>query len=188
MRFVKGLCACALFGLFANAHAADNGVYAGITVGQAETDVDALLDGAIDDSDTGFKIVLGLRPLDWIGVEMNYVNLGEVSAGGGSPLSGGFKVEQTGVDVVGLLFLDVGMVDFYAKGGLIRWDADIRFNTIFGGGRGSENGTDAVFGAGAQLRFGSFAARLEYEKFNIDTGSFADKPQMISLGLTYTFF
>ena len=181
--------ACGLLGFAARVHAADNGVYAGISLGSSQFDVQDSTVVRTDDNDTGFKILLGLRPLDWVGVEINYVNLGQARGdAGGFPFSD-FRSDQSGVDVMGLLFLDAGPVDLFAKGGLIRWDADTRFNSpLFGSIRVSDNGTDAVFGAGAQVRLGSFAARLEYEHFDIDTDGLADKPDLISLGLTYTFF
>ena len=196
-RRIRSVMACAMLGLITTAaRAADNGVYAGIAVGHAETDVESIsipgFDSSVDDNDTGFKIMVGLRPLDWLGVEMNYVNLGQVSGNTGDLLPLRFRVEESGVDVLGLLFWDVApVVDLFAKGGFIRWDADTRFDSPLIGRRirGSDRGTDLAFGAGAQVHFGSIAARLEYEYFDIDTpDDIANKPQMISLGVTYTFF
>jgi hypothetical protein len=182
--------ACAMLGLFASAHAADNGVYAGFSVGESKANVDSFFGGSVDEKDTGFKIFTGLRPLDWLGVEISYVNLGQVSAD--TPFIGGSSrshVKTSGVDAVGLLFWDVGMFDVFAKGGLIRWDASGTVDGFFGRFPVNDSGTDLVWGAGAQVRFGSLAARLEYERFDIDASEgFAGKPQMISLGLTYTFF
>jgi hypothetical protein len=193
--------ASAMLGLFATAHAADNGVYAGLSVGHVDSDVEGVslpqpfqITTSVDDKDTGFKLSVGLRPLDWVAVEMGYVNFGEVSTNTtvtGLPGAISTRTKLTGFDVVGLLFAEVGPVDLFAKGGLIRWDANLRISSplVFTTNRASDNGTDAVFGAGAQMHFGSLAGRLEYEYFNIgDSNGSGGKPKMISVGVTYTFF
>ena len=44
-------------------------------------------------------------------------------------------------------------------------------------------GSDPTYGAGAQMRLGSFALRLEYERFDFDH----DSSDLVSIGFTYTF-
>jgi hypothetical protein len=190
MRALQVLMACAMFGLIATAQAADNGVYAGIAVGQSKTDVQSFFDDdEVDEEDTGFKLLLGLRPLDWLGVEVNYVYLGEVSGGADFPDFTSFRVKQTGFGASGVLFYDIATFDLFAKAGLIRWDASRTVDTFFGRFNVSDKGTDLTWGAGAQARFGSLAARLEYERYEIDeSDGFIGKPHLISLGLTWTFF
>ena len=54
--------------------AADNGFYLGGSLGQSSiqwTEQAVKFDGA----GTAYKIIAGLRPLDWLGVEVNYVDL-----------------------------------------------------------------------------------------------------------------
>ena len=51
------------------------------------------------------------------------------------------------------------------------------------GGSQKETGTDPTYGAGAQLRVGSFALRFEYERFELDD----DSSDLVSVGFTYTF-
>ena len=77
--------------------AADNGFYLGGSVGQANLKIDNLTDNVFPDDDfdaddTAFKLIAGIRPLDWFGVEAAYVNFGEPEDDvlGGS-LEGGWR-------------------------------------------------------------------------------------------------
>ena len=62
--------------------AADNGFYLGGSVGQVNLKIDDLTgnvfpDDDFDSDDTAFKLIAGIRPLDWLAVEAAYVNFGE---------------------------------------------------------------------------------------------------------------
>lgn len=190
MRAVHLISACALACLLTEtAHAADNGVYAGLSIGQSSTDFPDEVGDFFDDNDTAFKLVVGLRPMDWWAVEVAYVDLGEVTQQRNIPELSNFKLEQAGFGAFGLLLYDISMVDLFARAGLVRWNADLSADTFAGPVSASENGTDIVWGVGAQLRFGSLAARLEYERYEIDeTDGLIGKPDLFSLGLTWTFF
>jgi hypothetical protein len=173
----KAVLATALFLASAATMAADNGLYLGASLGQANIDLDTGIAGAprFDGDDTGFKIIAGLRPLDWFAVEASYVNFGEVE-------QGPFAAEGDGISAFGVFFATVGPVDFFAKGGLITFDTSAGVD-----GRGdfyAEDGTDLAFGAGVQFRLLSLGVRAEYEKFEIDD---VDDANMISIGVTYTF-
>ena len=54
--------------------------------------------------------------------------------------------------------------------------------SLFGASQ-KQSGTDPTYGAGAQFRVGSFALRLEYERFDFDD----DSADLVSVGFTYTF-
>lgn len=64
------------------------------------------------------------------------------------------------------------LVDLYGRLGLSRWESK---QTVFDV-RKSE-GTDPTYGVG------SFALRLEYERFDFDH----DSADLVSVGFTYTF-
>jgi hypothetical protein len=173
------------------AQAADNGIYIGGGVTRTSVDtgsdfVESAPDFRLDDDDNGFKIIAGIRPFDWLGFEANYVDFGniEVTNSGATLPSGEF--ELTGIDAFAVGYLSAPFIDLFAKAGVIRWDSD----SVVTGGIGdldfsdSDSGTDFAYGAGLQARFGSLAARLEYERFEVDN---TDEVAMISLGLTYTF-
>ena len=154
--------------------AADNGIYLGASIGDANIDIDQGL-AQVDSDDTGFKFIAGIRPLDWFAVEASYVNFGEAEDG---PLA----AEADGISAFGVFFLPVGPVDVFAKGGLISFDTSVEVDGI--GDVYREDGTDLAYGVGVQFRLLSLAVRAEYEKFDIDD---VEDANMLSIGVTYTF-
>jgi hypothetical protein len=171
----KAILATALLLASTATMAADNGIYLGASLGRANTDLDEARTGVdLDGDDTGFKLIAGIRPLDWFGIEASYVNFGEVEQG---PLS----VESDGITGFGVFFVPVGPVDLFAKGGVVSYDTDVKLRNI---GNRRDDGTDFAYGIGAQLRFLSLSVRAEYEVFDIDN---VDDANMLSIGVTYTF-
>jgi len=154
------------------AQAADNGIYIGAGVGQANVDIDG---GPFDvnGDDTGYKAIAGFRPLDFFAVEVNYIDFGTVE-------DSGAKVDADALAAYAVGFLPVGPVDLFAKAGVA--DSDASLSTAVG--RFKSDGTDFAYGAGVQFRFLSLSARLEYEVFDLDD---VDDLNMLTLGLTYTF-
>lgn len=65
------------------AHAADNGFYLGGSVGRANVD---LSDAAIgfDEDDTGWKVFVGIRPIDLVAAEVSYTDFGRPAANVGA--------------------------------------------------------------------------------------------------------
>ena len=156
--------------------AADNGIYLGASLGQANVEADTIQGlPKIDDEDTGFKFIAGIRPLDWFAVEASYVNFGEVKNG---PLS----VEADGISAFGVFFVPVGPVDLFAKGGLITFENELKFEDV--GTLTREDGTDLAYGVGVQFRLLSLGVRAEYEIFDIDD---VEDANFLSIGVTYTF-
>jgi hypothetical protein len=155
------------------ASAADNGIYIGASIGDANVEVDEGF-GQLDASDTGFKLIAGIRPLDWLAVEASYVNFGE-------PEDNGLSVDADGISAFAVLFLPVGPVDLFAKGGLVNYDASIDGG---GGTLASDDGTEFAYGVGAAFRVWSLAIRAEYEIFEIAD---VDDANLLSLGVTFTF-
>lgn len=171
------------------AQAADNGIYIGGGLTRTSIDtgsdfVESAPDFRLDDDDNGFKVIAGIRPFNWLGFEANYVDFGniEVTSTGVSVPGGSF--ELTGYDAFAVGFLSAPFVDLFLKAGAVRWDADTSATVGGVDFSDSDSGTDFAYGAGLQARLGSLAARLEYERFEVDE---TDEVAMISLGLTYTF-
>ncbi|HKU16606.1 MAG TPA: outer membrane beta-barrel protein [Steroidobacteraceae bacterium] len=165
------------------AAAADNGFYLGASVGQANLKIDDLTNNVFPDDDfnsddTAFKLIAGIRPLDWLGVEAAYVNFGkpEDTVFDNSALRQKLKADGDGISAFAVGFLATGPVDLFAKVGLISWDSKIS-------GSFDDDGTDLAYGVGAQFRLLSLAVRAEYEKFDISDVDL----DMISVGVTYTF-
>jgi opacity protein-like surface antigen len=178
---------CVAVLLSANAaYAADNGFYigGGVTRTSLDTSDDFVQDApgfSIDDDDNGFKVIAGLRPLEWLAIEANYVDFGSVTAGDNTF---GGEYELTGIDAFAVGFLSAPFVDVYGKVGAIRWDAEGRVNAGALEFSDDESGTDFAYGAGVQARLGSLAGRLEYERFEVDE---TEEVAMITLGVTFTF-
>lgn len=170
----KAILATALLMASTAGFAADNGIYLGASLGDANIDINQGL-AQVDSDDTGFKFIAGIRPLDWFAVEASYVNFG-------NPEDGRLEANADGISAFGVFFLPIGPVDVFAKGGLISFDTKIKldgFGDIY-----REDGTDLAYGVGVQFRLLSLGVRAEYEKFDIDDVKDAN---MLSIGVTYTF-
>lgn len=164
--------------------AADNGFYLGLASSDIDSDyeIGPAASGGPED-DRGFKGIVGFRPLDSFAIEANYVDLGEtvipVSVAcitTPCPTAASIDSQAVSVSAVGLFTFPA--IDLFARVGYARWQSELApFATQ------EREGTDPTYGAGAQVRVGSFALRFEYERFNFDD----DSADLVSLGFTYTF-
>jgi len=157
---VAALGALSLASFAPQAVAADNGFYLG--GGVTQTDFDNSIDG------NGFKIIAGFRPLDWLAVEANYLDLGSGSDNGDS-------VDASAFTASALLLAEFAVIDLYARIGVANLQADT--------GGFSADGWEPTFGAGIGAHFGSFGLRAEYEEIN---ANYFDA-KTVSLSFTYTF-
>jgi len=170
----------ALFLLAAPATAADNGIYLGAGVGLSNVtidDADSLPD--FDEDDTGFKIIAGIRPLDWLGAELNYIDFGTPA---GNADGSRVETEATALAAFAVAFLELPLVDLFGKLGVVRWDA--RASAPDFGLAADDSGTDLAWGLGVQARLLSLGLRLEYERFEVSS---FDETSFLSLSVTYTF-
>ena len=181
---MAGAIAC----LTANAgHAAEDGIYIGAAIGQAVTDDTLGLGEFYDDSDQLEKFIVGWRLIDWFAIEASYFDLGEVTLDQTVPAAAPFRLEQDGWDVFAMFLWEMSAVDLFAKGGIVNSDADLTQGT--GGGQTSsvDEDTDFGWGLGVQFRFRKLATRIEYENLTISNGERFEHPEMVSLGITWTF-
>ena len=166
--------AAALLACSATAGAADNGIYLGASLGRSNFDIDqGLLE--VDDDDNGFKIIAGVRPLDWLAIEANYVDFGKARDGIVSAENDAFSAFAVG-------FFTVGPADLFGKIGLVKSDAKVSVRNL--GKVFDEDGTDPAYGFGVQFRVLSLSVRAEYEIFDVDN---VDDLNLFSIGVTYTF-
>jgi hypothetical protein len=168
------LWAVALLACSATAGAADNGIYLGASLARSMVDIDqGLLE--VDDDDDGFKIIAGVRPLDWLAIEANYIDFGTARDGAVSAENDAFSAYAVG-------FFTLGPVDLFGKLGLVKSDASVRVRGL--GEVFDEDGTDPTYGFGVQFRVLSISLRAEYEIYDVDN---VDDLNLFSIGFTYTF-
>jgi hypothetical protein len=163
----------ALLALAPLAQAADNGIYLGAGYVQSEYGFDDPGDVDFDDEDGGYKAIVGWRPIDNFGVEVNYIDHGDATVGDariGAETISGFAVG----------YLALPVVDLFAKAGASSWKVDARSDGL----SVDEDDLDFAWGVGVQARIWSIGARLEYEQFPIVDD---EKLDTISLSFTYTF-
>lgn len=181
------------------ASAADTpGAYIGASAGESWVDASVPALGSPEfgspqfrKTDGGYQVMLGIRPIAFLGAELDYLDLGHPRGG----------IDFTPVDVrmrggaaFGVLYLPVPIptVDLFAKAGVARFqtivEGGLPFTCGFSCGaplfREDRDTTGLGLGAGAQFRIGPFAVRTEYERFNAAGGN----PSLATVGATWTFF
>jgi hypothetical protein len=166
--------------------AADNGIYLGASFADVSPNDDWLASPNLSEND-GFKLIGGIRPLDWLGIEANYVDLGSaevrfpiVCVGVVGPCDDRASLEATALSVSAVAFKTFTVLDLFARAGVSRWQSEETRPFFWGR---DDDGTDATYGVGLQLRLQSIAVRLEYERFKL----LGDSTDAVSLGFTYTF-
>jgi opacity protein-like surface antigen len=175
-----------------NAFAGDLlGLYVGGSAGQSQVEANVPTVGDFKQNHSAFKLIAGIRPISLIGAELSYIDFGHPS---GSINAVSSNVSEKGADAFGVLYLPVPVVDVFVKAGLARLQSTL---TSFKSGVGTctvtnpncalfrldRTNTSFAAGAGAQVKFGPWAVRAEYERFNAAGGN----PSLVSLGLTWTF-
>lgn len=178
---LTAISALALAGMAPQAAAADNGFYLGAGLTQTDFDVSVDgFDGSAKFDDNSFKVIGGFRPLDWLAVEANYIDLG----GGEIEDGGGVSLDASAITVSALLLAEFGIVDVYARAGIAKWDVD--FSDAFDSA--SDDGWEPTYGVGVGVHFGSIGVRAEYERFSAEAFDEIDTDvDTISLSFTYTF-
>jgi len=166
------------------AFAADNGFYLGLAASDVSSDYELGSVAGDADDDTGFKGIVGFRPLDWFAVEANYVDFGDTRvplsvACITTPCANEASVDSQAISVSAVGMFALPLVDLFARVGYARWESEL---SVFGSSAKRED-SDPTYGAGAQVRVGSFALRFEYERFDIDD----DSVDLTSIGFIYTF-
>jgi hypothetical protein len=177
---IAALGALSLAAIAPQAAAADNGFYLG--AGLTKTDFDLSLDGLDGEEtfdDSSFKLIAGFRPLDWLALEANFIDLGEADLGDG------VSIETRAITASALFLKEFQVIDIYARAGFANWDSD--FNAD--GDSISDDGWEPTFGVGIGAHFGSVGVRAEYERFSTEALDDAINTDIstISLSVTYTF-
>ena len=122
-----------------------------------------------DLNNTAWKAFVGIRPIPFLGVEANYMDLGSESRhfgfNGSGPYDTHVDAHAFSAFAVGFFPLPVPFLDVFGKAGAARWTLDGHDNSsLFAL---DDHGTDFAWGGGAQAHFGALGLRLEYEQFNV---------------------
>src|SRR5262252_6691883 len=110
---IAALATLSLAAMAPQASAADNGFYLGAGITDSSFDIQDLGSDSLDDN--SFKIIAGWRPLDFLAVEANYIDLGQESEAGA-------KIDAHAMTLSGLLMAEIGIVDLYARLGMANWN------------------------------------------------------------------
>jgi opacity protein-like surface antigen len=181
------------------------GLYVGGAIGQSRveaTDV-GFLKPEFAENHSAFKAMVGIRPISLLGAELDYIDFGNASGSLRFPSNvantGTAAVSVKGEAAFGLIYLPIPIVDVYAKAGLSRLQTSVNGGDNFyqcgvpPGPPGcpfvshfqlSRTDTGFAAGAGAQYKFGSWAVRAEYERFD----AAGAHPSLVSAGIAWTFF
>jgi len=118
---------------------------------------------------TSWKALVGVRPIRYLGVEADYLDLGSHTD---QYLSTTTHSDARALAAFAVGFLPIPVISFldvYAKAGLARWQLHQNTNDPLSPNyyHFSNDGTDFAWGLGAQAHFGNIGARLEYEEFSV---------------------
>jgi hypothetical protein len=157
-------------------------------------------------NDTGWKIMLGARPISLIGAELEYIDFGHPTVSQ-TPIGLGLgyqaNLRATAPSAFCVLYapIPVPKFDLYGKVGMSSLHSTVNAT----GQEGSlcpicvcpacprplpvdlhrdRTDTRLGYGAGLQAKLARFAIRAEYERISASTGD----PSLMSLGLIWTFY
>jgi hypothetical protein len=145
---------------------------AAFNVGASYTDTEVDDPSGFEADDSNYKVFAGWRFFErqWLGVEVQYMDFGDFSAGG-------TNAEVSGYGAFVLASIGVWRMDFFGKAGFASWDAELS-------NLPDEDGSDPAYGIGIAFRvFEKFYVRAEYERFELDDAD-AD---VASLGADFRF-
>ncbi|MGH8317438.1 MAG: outer membrane beta-barrel protein [Steroidobacteraceae bacterium] len=161
--------------------------------------------GSFDRNDFAYQIMAGVRGLYLLGAEIDYFNLG---SGAVSPSWLGLgavtdaRISQKGEAAFAVLYLPVPVINLYLKAGVAHLTTQLSASgntgvcppdhlcpeivcpTCATPFRGTLDSGEATFaaGAGVQWKFGAWAVRGEYERFD----TLGEHPDLLTVGVTWT--
>ena len=169
------------------ARAEDALLYLGGSAGQSNVKVGQI---AFNQNDFGWKLTAGTRPISLLGAELSYIDFGKPST---TTFNVNSNASIKGAVAYGMIYapLPLPLFDIYGKLGLARLQSSANAypNGCTAPGPGcslfnfNRTNTQAAYGAGAQVNWGAFAGRVEYEHYETTGGS----PSLLSVAVIYKF-
>jgi len=181
-------------------HASDYTGYVGLSLGSSEVNfknVQTAAGATLDGEDSAFKIFGGVNLHENFAIEGSYVDFGEavltmpfgsvLTVNGVSVVSiGATGVAKSTADALALAGVvkgDVGIAEFFFKGGMHSWESEFTSN-FSNVANSSTDGFDLFFGLGANIEVSdAFAVRLEFENYTLED----DDIDVMTLGGIYRF-
>ena len=171
--------------------AEDSLAYIGLAGGLGQVLASANYQGAgeFKENVAAFKIMAGIRPISWVGAEIDYLDFGNPS---GSIYGNPARASLQGVAAFALLYLPIPVIDLYAKLGAARLRSNLSgsYDSVctiapcppipFQLDRTT---TGFAAGVGAQYSFGDWAVRAEFERFEAG----GETPGLLTVGFLYRF-
>ncbi|MBZ9557026.1 MULTISPECIES: porin family protein [Modicisalibacter] len=123
----------------------------------------------VDDDDNVFKGFVGYEFNPYFATEVFYADLGRTRLEGNNGANTDLESSAYGVSAVGQLPITSWFTAF-AKAGIAKWETDVDGNL----GNANvdledQDGTDPVYGVGAQFNLDPFLIRAEYERYDFDS-------------------
>ncbi|WP_227368176.1 porin family protein [Halomonas sp. M20] len=119
-----------------------------------------------DDDDNVFKGFVGYEFNPYFATELFYADLGRTRWQGGENVNTDLESRAYGVSAIGQLPI-ASWLTLFAKAGIAKWNTDVKSN-LSGSDMDDQDGTDPVYGVGAQFNFEPFMVRTEYERYDFD--------------------
>jgi hypothetical protein len=187
------------------------GLYAGAGVGRSslnQTDLDQFSSDFhhIDGQPLGWNAVIGIRPLSFVGAEVEYIDFGNTRTGvlptyyANQFLGADVRDQAAAVFAVGYLPLPIPWMEPFVKLGWAQmWEHD-SYSGIYDGvvvngvPLGLESASQntrpsgTAYGGGFQFHFEQLAVRAQYERISGERNFGGwNNPDLLSVGLTWTF-
>jgi len=180
-----------LAGAGATSAVADDLLYLG--AGLSNNKVEGITHTGVPFSDidkTSWKVLAGFRPVKFVSVEADYLDLGNKTSTLINGASTHSDAKAFAGYAVGFLPLPVPFLDVFGKAGVARWKLNgssssagsLPPSSFFAF---SDEGTEFAWGAGAQAHIGNIGGRLEYERFRIPN---TDDARVFSLSVILSLF
>ena len=153
---------------------------------------------------TGWDAFMGIRPLPYLGAEIGYLDFGDAHRHSYTPTpyasDGEWLIHESADAPVGFA---VGYLpiqpwwDLYLKAGVARLhkSIDVYAPAICAEGCFAPSdfpdhvtNWDFAYGVGSQIKFGALAWRLEYVRVNANNDVGGGDPDLLSVGVSWTFF
>lgn len=157
--------------------------YVGISGGKGDYDVPCTAGFRCDDSNTALKIYTGGMFNQYFGVELGYLQGGEVDRAGGD-----VKARGVNVSLIGLLPINETFEVFGKVGGTYGW-TKTSASALSGAATGDEEGAGASYGVGLNVFFTpNWGAVVEWERHRFHfAGDRKDDVELTTVGLKYRF-